>query len=102
MASSEHPVHPTFYPLTRNRRVSEDVPGTYWGGDRSIPSPRPFYQINDTFPGTDVAAQTAAAFAACSNLYAQRAVDDSIFSTPASLRDDAFSDTLLTRSRQLY
>ena len=73
---------------------SEDVDNSYWGGDRSIPSPRPVYQINDTYPGTDAAAQTAAAFAACSNLYGNRAFDNSTFSTPASLQDNTYSDTL--------
>lgn len=60
------------------------------------------FQINDTHPGTDIAAQTAAAFAACSNLYSHRALDGSTFSTPASLRDDSYSDTLLTHAQQLY
>ncbi|KAJ2914293.1 hypothetical protein MD484_g6157, partial [Candolleomyces efflorescens] len=82
--------------------ASKDVDNSYWGGDRSIPSPRPVYQINDTFPGTDVAAQTAAAFAACSNLYGNRALDSSTFSTPASLQDNTYSDTLLTHAQQLY
>ncbi|RXW24596.1 hypothetical protein EST38_g1220 [Candolleomyces aberdarensis] len=82
--------------------ASKDVDNSYWGGDRSIPSPRPVYQVNDTYPGTDVAAQTAAAFAACSNLYGNRALDSSTFSTPASLQDNGFSDTLLTHAQQLY
>ncbi|TFK29350.1 9 glycosyl hydrolase [Coprinopsis marcescibilis] len=81
---------------------NKDIGNTYWGGDRSIPTPRPIYDINNSNPGTDVAAQASAAFAACSNLYAHRAFDNSTFSTPASLRDQTYADTLLTRAQQLY
>lgn len=88
--------------LSLTHLFTEDSDGSYWGGDRTIPIPRPVYQINDTNPGTDVAAQAAAAFAACSNLYASRALDNTTFSTPASLRDDSYSDTLLTHAQQLY
>ncbi|KAF4619366.1 hypothetical protein D9613_005368 [Agrocybe pediades] len=79
-----------------------DKDGSYWGGDRSIPSPRPLYIINDQNPGTDAAAGTAAAFAACSNLYAGRGFSNNSYSPPASLKNDSYADTLLTHAQQLY
>lgn len=75
---------------------------TYWGGDLSIPSPRTVYTIDDDHPGTDVAAAAAAAFAACSNLYANRSFDGSSFNAPASLRNDSYAGTLLLHAEQLY
>ncbi|KAF8974347.1 glycoside hydrolase family 9 protein [Flammula alnicola] len=82
--------------------ASADRDGSYWGGDRSIPSPRPVYTITNTNPGTDAAAGAAAAFAACSNLYASRAFNSSIYSAPASLRNDSYSVKLLSHAQQLY
>ncbi|KAF5321674.1 hypothetical protein D9619_000754 [Psilocybe cf. subviscida] len=79
--------------------ASSDV--NYWGGDRSIPQPRPVYTITNDKPGTDAAAGAAAAFAACSNLYASRAFSGN-YSAPASLRNDSYSATLLTHAQQLY
>ncbi|EAU84918.1 9 glycosyl hydrolase [Coprinopsis cinerea okayama7 len=93
-----HANESTLYVLVDNK----DIGNTYWGGDRSIPSPRPVYQINDTHPGTDVAAQASAAFAACSNLYAGRGLDNNTFSTPASLQDTDYANTLLDHAEQLY
>ena len=82
--------------------VVADSDFTYWGGDLSIPSPRPIYQITDTRPGTDAAAGAAAAFAACSNLYANRGLDNKTYVAPASLRNDSYASTLLTHAEQLY
>ena len=79
-----------------------DKDNSYWGGDRSIPSPRSVYLINDSNPGTDAAAGAAAAFAACSNLYANRGFSNSTYSAPASLRNDSYAATLLTHAQQLY
>jgi len=75
---------------------------TYWGGDRSIPSPRTVYTIDSGRPGTDVAAGSAAAFAACSNLYASRAFDRGSFGAPASLKNDSYAGKLLLHAEQLY
>jgi endoglucanase len=75
---------------------------TYWGGDLSIPSPRPIYKITDAQPGTDAAAGAAAAFAACSNLYANRGFGNQTYVAPASLRNDSYASTLLTHAQQLY
>ena len=79
-----------------------DADFTYWGGDLSIPSPRPIYRITDAQPGTDAAAGAAAAFAACSNLYASRGLSNASYVTPASLRNDSYASTLLTHAQQLY
>ncbi|CDS06236.1 hypothetical protein LRAMOSA08764 [Lichtheimia ramosa] len=46
-----------------------EIDNNYWGPDTDIPSDRPSYMINSTAPGTDIAAQTAAAFAASSYLF---------------------------------
>lgn len=59
------------------------------------------YTITNDHPGTDAAAGAAAAFAACSNLYAQRAFSDS-YAAPATLRNDSYSATLLTHAQSLY
>jgi len=81
---------------------SKESGDTYWGGDRSIPSPRPVWKITDKAPGTDVAAQASAAFAACSNLYASRALDEDIYSSPAALKDEKYAGTLLAHAETLY
>lgn len=52
-------------------------------------------------PGTDAAAGASAAFAACSNLYANRNLGPS-FSTPASLQNSTYADILLTHAQDLY
>ncbi|KAK7695540.1 hypothetical protein QCA50_000176 [Cerrena zonata] len=77
-----------------------DVDNAYWGGDLGIPTPRTSYQINQTHPGTDAAAQASAAFSACSALYANHAL--STFSDPASLTDISYATTLLNHAQQLY
>ncbi|KAF8914060.1 glycoside hydrolase family 9 protein [Gymnopilus junonius] len=82
--------------------ANADKDNTYWGGDRSIPSPRSVYLINDSNPGTDAAASAAAAFAACSNLYANRGFSNTTYSAPAQLRNDSYAATLLTHAQQLY
>ena len=52
-------------------------------------------------PGTDAAAGASAAFAACSNLYANRNLGSS-FSTPASLQNSTYAEILLTHAQDLY
>ncbi|KAI0265157.1 family 9 glycosyl hydrolase [Gloeopeniophorella convolvens] len=78
-----------------------NLDNAYWGGDLNIPQDRPSYQINDTNPGTDAAASAAAAFAACSNLYAGRALGPA-FSAPASLQNTTYAATLLQHAQDLY
>ncbi|CDO74619.1 Glycoside Hydrolase Family 9 protein [Trametes cinnabarina] len=76
-----------------------NLDNAYWGGDKSIPGPRPSYQINDTSPGTDAAAQAAAAFAACSSLYSNRTL---ISSSTSALANTSYAATLQNHARQLY
>ncbi|KAN0126633.1 glycoside hydrolase family 9 protein [Russula decolorans] len=92
--------HPS--PHTLYVQVADaNLDNAYWGGDLNIPQNRPSYQINDTSPGTDAAAGASAAFAACSNLYANRNLGPS-FSTPASLQNSTYADMLLTHAQDLY
>ncbi|CAL1701489.1 unnamed protein product [Somion occarium] len=77
-----------------------DVDNAYWGGDLGIPTPRTSYQINETSPGTDAAAQASAAFSACSALYANHSL--SSVSNPASLTNISYASTLLSHAQQLY
>ncbi|KAF8211252.1 glycoside hydrolase family 9 protein [Mycena galopus ATCC 62051] len=92
-----HPSPSTLYVLVG----STDVDNAYWGGDQDIPAPRPSYSINDTKPGTDAAASASAAFSACAALYSNRGFNGS-YSTPASLTDKTYAQTLLTHAEQLY
>ncbi|CAK5275709.1 unnamed protein product [Mycena citricolor] len=80
---------------------STNLDDAYWGGDLNIPTDRPSYAVNDTHPGTDVAAGTAAAFAACSALYAGQGFGGS-YSAPASLKDTTYAATLLQHAQQLH
>ncbi|KAI0722260.1 Six-hairpin glycosidase [Cerioporus squamosus] len=77
-----------------------NLDNAYWGGDRDIPYPRPSYQVNDTSPGTDAAAQASAAFAACSALYANRTLSAS--SATSALRNSSYASELQTHARDLY
>lgn len=52
-------------------------------------------------PGTDAAASASAAFAACSNLYANHRFGPS-YSTPASLQNSTYASILLTHAQDLY
>jgi len=93
-----HPDSSTLYVLVADGAKADD---TYWGGDAGIPQPRPSYQINDTYPGTDAAALASAAFSSCASLYAGRSFNGS-YAGPASLQDSAYANTLLTHAEQLY
>ncbi|KAI0677010.1 Six-hairpin glycosidase [Trametes maxima] len=77
-----------------------NLDNAYWGGDKTIPTPRPSYQVNDTSPGTDVAAQTSAAFAACSALYGNRTLSSSTATT--ALSNSSYASTLASHARELY
>ncbi|EKM59419.1 glycoside hydrolase family 9 protein [Phanerochaete carnosa HHB-10118-sp] len=90
--------HPT--PNTLYVQIGDaDLDNAYWGGDRGIPTPRPSYAINSTSPGTDAAAQAAAAFAACSALYNNQTLSQS---APASIVNTSYALTLLQHAQQLY
>ncbi|KAI0080651.1 Six-hairpin glycosidase [Panus rudis PR-1116 ss-1] len=77
-----------------------DLDNAYWGGDQGIPTPRASFQINETSPGTDAAAQASAAFSACSALYANHSLSSQ--SSPASLTNITYASTLLNHAQQLY
>ena len=54
-------------------------------------------------PGTDASAGASAAFAACSNLYANRSLStNGAFSAPASLQNATYASLLLNHSQELY
>lgn len=76
-----------------------DLDNAYWGGDRGIPTPRTSYAINSTSPGTDAAAQAAAAFAACSALYNNRTLSQP---APNGITNTSYASTLLQHAQQLY
>ncbi|PIL36910.1 hypothetical protein GSI_00600 [Ganoderma sinense ZZ0214-1] len=91
-----HPSPNTFFVEVADGNVDNN----YWGGDRTIPTPRPSYQINSTSPGTDAAAQGAAAFAACSALYNNRTLSAS--SSTSSLQNSSYAALLQGHARDLY
>ncbi|KIP09220.1 glycoside hydrolase family 9 protein [Phlebiopsis gigantea 11061_1 CR5-6] len=76
-----------------------DLDNAYWGGDQGIPTPRTSYQINSTSPGTDAAAQAAAAFAACSALYNSRTLSSA---GTSSIANSSYATALLQHAQQLY
>ncbi|CAG8725981.1 10643_t:CDS:2, partial [Funneliformis caledonium] len=47
----------------------DKIDHNYWGTDENIPKPRPVFKIGDDVHGTDVAAETVAAFASASILF---------------------------------
>ncbi|MGE6631437.1 glycoside hydrolase family 9 protein [Bacillus sp. NPDC077027] len=64
------------------------VDHSWWGPAEVMPMSRPAFKIDESCPGTEVAAQTAAALAASSIIFKQT--------------DSAYSDELLTHAKQLY
>lgn len=92
-----HPSNNTLYVYVGDSERDNN----YWGGDQNIPTPRPAYQVNDTHPGTDVAASTAAAFASCSLLYSNRTLSNTS-SIPPALFNRTYATTLLTHAQQLF
>ncbi|KZT20773.1 glycoside hydrolase family 9 protein [Neolentinus lepideus HHB14362 ss-1] len=97
-----HPSNSTLFVQVADPNYND----AYWGGDQNIPSARPSYQVNDTNPGTDVAAAASAAFAACSILYSNStSYNSSNSSIPfyrASLQNGTYSDTLLSHAKSLW
>ncbi|TBU49048.1 Six-hairpin glycosidase [Dichomitus squalens] len=91
-----HPSPNTYYVEVGDPNVDNN----YWGGDQGIPTPRPSFQINSTSPGTDAAAQGAAAFAACSALYNNRTLSAS--SSTSTLQNATYAALLQGHARDLY
>ncbi|KAI9493008.1 Six-hairpin glycosidase-like protein [Zychaea mexicana] len=67
-----------------------EIDNNYWGPDTGIPSDRPSYKITSDAPGTDIAALTAAAFAASSYLFRNQ------------LNDTSYADALQSHAESLY
>jgi len=63
---------------------------SYWGAPESFPSSmkRPSFELNPQHPGSDIAGEVAAAFAAASLVFAES--------------DSVYSQTLLLHARQLF
>ncbi|KAL1925761.1 uncharacterized protein VTP21DRAFT_644 [Calcarisporiella thermophila] len=66
------------------------IDNNYWGPDTNIPSPRRSFRVDPLHPGTDVAAETAAAFASSSLLFRRH------FSSPD------YAALLLQHSKELF
>ncbi|KAK9894644.1 glycoside hydrolase family 9 protein [Cystobasidium minutum MCA 4210] len=66
------------------------VDNNYWGGDRTIPTPRPSFSIDRGSPGTDAAAGAAAAFASGAIFYS------------AIIGDQDYAKRLLKHAISLY
>lgn len=81
---------------------SSEVDNGYWGGDQSIPTPRPSYPINSTHPGTDGWASVSAAMSLGAMLYSGSALNSSSDSTIAPLEDQKYADSLLNHAKTLY
>ncbi|KAJ9110591.1 hypothetical protein QFC22_006709 [Naganishia vaughanmartiniae] len=78
----------------------------YWGGDQDIPEPRPSYMLNQTHPGTDMAAGLASMFAMCSLLYSPTSTlnfsSDTTLAKPADIANQTYANLLLTHARDAY
>ncbi|WWD16401.1 hypothetical protein CI109_100827 [Kwoniella shandongensis] len=83
---------------------SGDVDNAYWGGDQDIPTPRPGYPVNSSFPGTDAWSSAAAAFAIGSVLYTPSVSYNPTSSSapPESIGNSTYAATLLSHARTLY
>ncbi|CAG8486961.1 3281_t:CDS:2 [Acaulospora colombiana] len=67
-----------------------DVDNNYWGPDTNIPLPRPSFNVNSSAHGTDVAGETAAAFAASSLVFRNY------------YNESSYADTLLSHAIRVY
>ncbi|KAJ9097153.1 hypothetical protein QFC21_004822 [Naganishia friedmannii] len=78
----------------------------YWGGDQDIPEPRPSYMLNQTHPGTDMAAGLASMFAMCSLLYSPTSTlnfsSDTTLAKPADMANQTYASLLLTHAKDAY
>ncbi|KAF9212176.1 hypothetical protein BGZ59_007140 [Podila verticillata] len=80
----------------------DEVDNTYWGPDTGIPTPRPSFFVSNTKPGTDVMADAAAAFAACSALYRDKLHDTTYATTLATHATDLFRLAETALPHQVY
>ncbi|KAL7424645.1 hypothetical protein Q5752_000329 [Cryptotrichosporon argae] len=81
-----------------------DLDNDYWGNDQGIPTPRPAYPVNSSFPGTDLFASTASAFAIASLVYTPGfSWNTTSTSSPPSAIDNAtYASLLLSHAKSLY
>ncbi|CAG0886958.1 unnamed protein product [Darwinula stevensoni] len=81
-----HPSEKKFFGQVGNGEIDH----SYWGRPEDWPSTeeRPSYFIDESSPGSDLAAETAAAMAASSMVFRGS--------------DDTYADTLLSHARELY
>ncbi|KAF9168133.1 hypothetical protein DFQ26_001310 [Actinomortierella ambigua] len=80
----------------------DSVDNNYWGPDTTIPGPRPSFMVTNTSPGTDVIADAAAAFSACSMLYRDKLNDSSYANTLAGHADSLFHMAETSTPQQVY
>ncbi|KAJ8661935.1 hypothetical protein O0I10_002266 [Lichtheimia ornata] len=79
-----------------------DIDNNYWGPDTNIPDKRPSYSITSDAPGTDIAAQTSAAFASASYLFRHLFNDSNYADTLQSHAEALFSFADTAMPQQLY
>lgn len=76
------------------------------GGDQGIPTLRPAYQVNSSFPGTDAFAAASAAFSIASMLYtpdvSYNVTDSAGPPSSPSLANETYASTLLNHARSSY
>ncbi|KAF9977302.1 hypothetical protein BGZ73_006451 [Actinomortierella ambigua] len=79
-----------------------EIDNNYWGPDTNIPNPRTSYMITNTKPGTDAAADAAAAFSACSVLYSEKLNDRTYAGVLAAHADSLFRMAETATPQQVY
>ena len=67
----------------------KDLDNGFWGRPEDMKVARPVYEINEQFPGSDLAAETAAAQAVSSMLF-------------LNIGDHAYADECLKHAEELY
>ncbi|KAI8967592.1 Six-hairpin glycosidase-like protein [Mycotypha africana] len=91
--------HPT--PTTLYVQVGDiDVDNNSFGPDTDIPEPRPCYNINEQFFGTDAAAMAAVAFSSASMLFNK--LSNVTGSNATNNTDTNYANTLMTHATELY
>nr|ODN85568.1 endoglucanase [Cryptococcus depauperatus CBS 7841] len=82
---------------------SDKVDNGYWGGDQGLPTPRPAYAVNASFPGTDVWSAASFAFSIGSLLYTPGFTwATAASSSGPSLANASYAAGLLDHAKRLY
>lgn len=74
----------------------------WWGDDSSLPGNRPAYAVNASFPGTDVWASTAGAFAMGALAYQGNQWNTSSSAWGPAVRNESYAQMLLKHGETLY